>query len=328
MKTLEGLALMALLMAASAPRSAAPAESQEEALDRVRLSADILARWSPHAEDGGAELRAVLAKLGPEALAAAAKAESPAEVDAAVFSRLGPLAFGDNNSDLVYFPLTPCRLVDTRLIPAGPSPLAAGTPRSFDAHDSNLAAQGGSAAGCGVPDPDPAALAVTITAVNPQGAGNLRAYGASASAVAPTASVLNYALPGSGLNLANTTILPLLQTSLSPFEFTIRADVSTVHVVVDVVGYFLSPLRTPLVCQTVSDSFPVHPNSSYGSHSPLCPAGTTLTGGGVVATSSSIRILRSNADATSHRWRCTAANEGSTAGYLTCEARCCSTPGR
>src|SRR5687767_4579740 len=145
-----------------------------------------------------------------------------------------PQALGDDDSDLVYFPLTPCRLVDTRNTPTGPVPIAAGTAVPFEANN-DLGAQGGEVAGCGVPQNDPAALAVTITAVNPQGPGNLRAYPAGV-ATPPNASVVNYALPGSGLNLANTTVLPLLQDPLEEHEFVIRADASAVHVVVDVVG--------------------------------------------------------------------------------------------
>jgi hypothetical protein len=328
MKMLERLALMLMAaLAAGPPRMAAP---QDEAWERARVSAEILARWSPGLEDGGAELRGVLAKLSAERLAAAAQAKSPADLGTAVFGRPGPLALGDSDSDLVYFPLAPCRLADTRNTPTGPVPVAAGTARPFDANN-NLAAQGGAAAGCAVPQADPAALAVTITAVNPQGPGNLRAYPAGA-ATPPNASVVNYALPGSGLNLANTTILPLLQDVASVDEFAIRADVSAVHVVVDVVGYFLSPGRAPLACQTLSARGTIAANNISTVDSPACPAGTAPTGGGGhVVSDPDVSLYRSEPNETTGTgWTCTARSNAAGAYLmgLECSVRCCSTPGR
>jgi hypothetical protein len=240
-----------------------------------------------------------------------------------------PQALGDDDSDLVYFPLTPCRLVDTRNTPTGPVPIVAGTAMEFEANN-DLGAQGGEVAGCGVPQADPAALAVTITAVNPQGPGNLRAYPAGA-ATPPNASVVNYALPGSGLNLANTTILPLLQDSTNVYEFAIRADVSTVHVVVDVVGYFLSPQRAPLVCQTLSARGHIAADSVSTVNSPACPSGTALTGGGGHVTSDpNVLFIRSEPNASGAWWTCSARSDaaGTYLNGLECSARCCTTPGR
>jgi hypothetical protein len=308
--------------------AAAGPAAGSEAPDRARASAEVLARWSPRLPDGGAELRGVLPELSEKALAAVAKAETKAELNAAVFGRSGPLALGDDNSDLVYFPLTPCRLVDTRNTATGPAPIGAGTAQQFDANE-NLGAQGGEPAGCGVPSVDPAALALTITAVNPQGPGNLRAY--AAGATPPLASAVNYALPGSGLNLANTTIVPLLQDSANAFEFAIRADASTVHVVVDVVGYFFSPMTAPLECFTTT-TLATLPVSVGGTNvSVTCTAGTTLTGGGCNTnlTNDNIVVYRSEPNSTGTGWTC------GVRSFLTQQwpnfeatARCCATPGR
>jgi hypothetical protein len=326
MKSWHTTLLSGALLAATGP---VPSARAQEALERVRLGAEILARWAPRLEDGGAELRGALPKLSPERLAAVAKAESTADLRAAVFGKGGPLALGDDDSDLVYFPLTPCRLADTRNTPTGPVPIAAGTGRQFEANN-NLGAQGGEPAGCGVPQTDPAALAVTITAVNPQGPGNLRAYPVG-TAAPPVASAVNYALPGSGLNLANTTMVPLLQDPSNAFEFAIRADVSTVHVVVDVVGYFLSPLRAAPPCVTVSNRATIPVGFSLTFSTPTCPAGTTLTGGGADTNLASrdVRIHRSEPNASGAHWTCGARNFLATEWTLfDCSARCCQTPGR
>ena len=68
---------------------------------------------------------------------------------------------GDQNTDLVYYPITPCRNVDTRN--AG-GPIAGGTARQFNA---DIAAAQGGTAGCGiVASTDASAWAMNITVVN------------------------------------------------------------------------------------------------------------------------------------------------------------------
>jgi hypothetical protein len=240
-----------------------------QALDSQAVASELVTQWMSALPDGGAELRAALKKASPSTLAAMREAGSVSALNAALFGSSAtviPQVIGGAASDVVFIPVTPCRLVDTRSATAGI--LVAGVARDFDANGANLSAQGGSATGCGVVDPDPPALALTITAVGAAGAGNLRAW-ATTGAV-PNASVVNYALPGSGLNLANTTIVPAFQNVANVNEFTVRADVADVHVVVDVVGYFNRTdlgLRylagdggggavdldvSPVVCQTAS----------------------------------------------------------------------------
>ena len=61
---------------------------------------------------------------------------------------LGLNALGDTQADLVYTPVTPCRIIDTRL---GGGIMAANTTRDFLVTGTDYSAQGGSATGCGVP---------------------------------------------------------------------------------------------------------------------------------------------------------------------------------
>ena len=140
---------------------------------------------------------------------------------------------------LVFSALSPCRVADTRLSSEGV--LAPGAARNFHVAGtaSDFAAQGGIAGGCGVPGfaaglPQVRAVVLNVVAVNPQGAGNLRAW--AADQAAPNASVLNYAqVPG--LNIANGVVVKLRQDSEGQ-DLSVRADVSATHVVIDVVGYF------------------------------------------------------------------------------------------
>lgn len=296
--------------------------------DRGAVVAEIVGRFRGATDDGGSELQRALAKASTELLVKASDADSMAALNKALFARGdGPNALGSDNSDLVFFQVTPCRLVDTRL--AG-GIMGSGTTRDFDSNGPNLASQGGSATGCGVNDPDPAAIAVTVTAVNPQGAGNLRAFPSGAGA--PNASVVNYALPGQGLNLANTTIVPLQQSGANLNEFTVQADVSATHVVIDVVGYFYSPLVTPLQCTTVSNSVAVanggQINWPPGLQSGTCPANYTLTGGGNQYTGGTTGMFWWNSYPEAGQWVTAGANTTGAGVNVTVFGVCCRVPGR
>jgi hypothetical protein len=86
-------------------------------------------------------------------------------------SGLGLNSLGDTQADLVYTPVTPCRIIDTRI--AG-GPLAVGTPRNFFVTGTDYSAQGGSPAGCGVPHGPATAAVINLAAVNATGLGHLR----------------------------------------------------------------------------------------------------------------------------------------------------------
>jgi hypothetical protein len=138
---------------------------------------------------------------------------------------------------LVYTPVTPCRLIDTRL--AGGT-LAAGTVRDFKVTGSGHQGQGGNVAGCGVPAGRATAAVINFVAVNPVGPGNLRAWAYAEPPVPPpTASILNYASVA-GLNIANGIPVPICDPSLTTcsFDLRVQADTSNTHLVGDVVGYF------------------------------------------------------------------------------------------
>src|SRR5256885_16998335 len=66
-----------------------------------------------------------------------------------------PDVLGDSAADLSYTPVTPCRILDTRIVGG---PIAAGGQRNFLVTGTNLSSQGGSATGCGVPTAGTAAV--------------------------------------------------------------------------------------------------------------------------------------------------------------------------
>ena len=150
---------------------------------------------------------------------------------------LGPLTLGDSSRQLIYTPVAPCRIVDTRV--AGGS-LAAGAPRDFRVTGTGLQGQGGSPAGCNVPIGPATSVIINFVAVNPVGPGNLRAWAYTEPALAPpNASIVNYtSVPG--LNIANGIAVPTCDatTTTCSFDLKVQADGNGTQLVADVVGYF------------------------------------------------------------------------------------------
>jgi hypothetical protein len=139
---------------------------------------------------------------------------------------------------LGYYAVTPCRVVDTRLIGAGPgTPMLGDETRTFRMRDTTLSYQGGAAGGCGVPSEALAAM-VNIVAVSPSGPGHFKVW--AHPLPAPAASTLNYGAVA-GLNaLANGIAVPLCDARIHPClaDLVVFNRLSLSHLVVDVVGYF------------------------------------------------------------------------------------------
>jgi hypothetical protein len=118
-----------------------------------------------------------------------------------------------------FYPLTPCRAVDTRTTAA---PLLANTTQTF--------AVGGE---CGVPT-DATAVAVNLTAVNPGDTGDLRLYPTGQNL--PQVSSINFS---TGKTRANNAVVGLGTGG----GINVRCDMTppspaSTHFVLDVAGYF------------------------------------------------------------------------------------------
>ena len=155
--------------------------------------------------------------------------------DLAIFEQMN-LSFeeviGDNDKDLVYTPLNPCRLIDTRF--GGNGILNAMTTRSFSVNG-NTSSQGG-AANCGVPDgaTEPPAVVLNITSTESTSIGFMTIWPSGKSR--PNASILNF---NPGQNIANSAIVTT--TTLAGInEISVYVDAPT-HLIVDVMGYFSAP---------------------------------------------------------------------------------------
>lgn len=143
-------------------------------------------------------------------------------------SLLHAKALGDPAADLVYTPVVPCRIIDTRVV-GGPF-AAGGQTRNYHAFltSGTFATQGGAASNCAIPA-NPAAAALNITTLG--GGGFLTAWRFNTSM--PQASTL---IPAA--TVANGAIVPLCQPNCAA-EFSVFTFGA--NLVIDIVGYFKAP---------------------------------------------------------------------------------------
>ena len=180
-------------------------------------------------------------------------------------------ALGSLNADLVYTPLQPCRIVDTRV--SGGAIAANGT-RSFKAVNSaNFTAQGGSATNCGTLGLAASAVALNVVAVTPSSGGYATVFPFGTSQ--PLASSVNYTAGA----VVNTAIISAIPNPLQASDFTVYTFAQA-HYVIDIVGYFAPPVTTALECTGTFVSQSVAGSSPFDIQVPNCPAGYTLTGAG------------------------------------------------
>jgi len=209
------------------PKNAAEVEGQRSAAEGIVTESELLMgrRFDP----------AYRARLIERLAAVRADASATRSGEASTS------ALGDTSADLVYTPLTPCRVFDTRISGGA---LVPGVPRSFlIAGTERFEAQGGKAGGCGLPLGPATAVVLNLVAVAPSGGGNLRAWAANDPAPAPPlASALNFGKV-SGLDaLANGLDLPICDPAAAgascSSDLLLQAYGSSTHVVGDVLGYF------------------------------------------------------------------------------------------
>jgi hypothetical protein len=186
---------------------------------------------------------------------------------------------GDTTDDLVYTPVVPCRILDTRSFGGT---FGNGETRNYHAYltSGTFATQGGAASNCGIPA-NPAAVALNITVLTTTaGAGFITAW--PFNVARPLAATLNYY--AAGQQVGNGALVPLCQPNCAA-EFSIYSS-GAVDVITDVVGYFAAPVASALQCtQVASASTPIAVSSDTLVALPSCAAGYTRTGGNCSGTS-------------------------------------------
>lgn len=238
-------ALAVVQPALAAPEEEAQAAQRGEALQQI--ISDLEERSVRPVEKSRVEKDAkrILSRLTAEQVEALASGDDLVEVTAAVEAPEGDQApvqgvfanaVGDAESDLLFVPVAPCRLLDTR---QGGGIIAAGTTRSFRvAGTAGFEAQGGKSGGCGIPigasSPVAASVMVNLVAVDVTGKGNLAAW--EFGQPEPLASSINF--QRIDMNIANGLIVPIAGVSSQAADLSVKANVAGAHLVADVTGYF------------------------------------------------------------------------------------------
>lgn len=283
-----------LLLASAASQAANPVTSQDtQYTPRGRAVHAIVLKWAPHVQEAyktspsawARSMASTFAKADLKALEQAAlannfevmtsrlldSAPSQLAMNKTLATAATPAALGDAASDLVYVPVTPCRIIDTRV--AGGA-IAANTTRSFDVTaTTTYASQGGAANDCGGTGSAGsfAAAVINFTVVSPSAAGYITAFPYLASQ--PLAATVNYT---AGDIRGNLAIVKLDQSSAAD-ELTVYSFAQT-HLVADIVGYMITPAATNLDCVSTSVlSSAIAANSTNFFNNPICPAGYKAT---------------------------------------------------
>ncbi|MFZ5636552.1 MAG: hypothetical protein ACOY82_08180 [Pseudomonadota bacterium] len=226
-------------------------------------------------------------------------------------------ALGDLGQDLVFTPITPCRIVDTRF--AG-GQIAAGQTRSFNAAgQSSYAGQGGNAGNCGMQTEVPTAVALNVTAVVPAGAGYATVF--PYNTTRPDTASVNYATGA----IVNNAIIAKVPNPPASFDFSIYTFAASDYVV-DIVGYFAPPRATALQCLDTSyATVTINAGATGQATAPACATGYTSVHLDCESSSWFMPIVYSTQKGGG---LCGARNGGTTSATLSAARRCCRVPGR
>ncbi len=151
-------------------------------------------------------------------------------------------AVGELDRDLVYTPITPCRVLDTRPSQGGPGPRTSGSTTAFDAVAASFATQGGSATNCNIPQ-GAAAMAGSFAMLSASSFGFVTLW--AVDTPQPTAATGLFNPTSQQALNSSSAIVPLCAaaTCTGGKEFNVYVVGSTLDVTFDVTGYFMPPTR-------------------------------------------------------------------------------------
>ena len=232
-----------------------------------------------------------------------------------------PDALGATQNNLVYTPIAPCRVVDTRGAGARQGVIPANGSRNFDLEaEAFTSGQGGTGPCAGLPAFSYYGWAVNVTVTGYTAVGGLKAWGFGGTE--PNASIINYAA-GSGA-LANGLILTGCYACAD--DITVKAFSAATHVIIDVIGYF-QPAGVANATYTRLAGTPVviSAGSSGGVYGAACPAGTQLIGGEVTHPGIDTTVAEFN-QLDADQWRAYMINREATSRTVTVYSRCMDVP--
>lgn len=330
------LPLVAIVSAASA--------ANKERSPRGQLVHQIVVKWGSHVQEAyrlnvgewASDMVPVFAKANLDTLRRAANAptfdsmndaflansERSAIAQNRLMSKSGEVGtrdLGDTTKDLVFVPVNPCRILDTRL--AGGA-IAANTVRGIDVTAvTDYSFQGGAANDCGGVGAAGsfAAAAINFTVVSPGTAGYITAF--PHLGTQPVAATVNYA---AGSIVGNYAVVKLDQSAAAN-ELSVYSFAQT-HLVADIVGYYttaVAPATAPLALEcneVVSTAVTIGANATNNVFSPACAAGYTKVAVQCRPGSFDLRLAGSWTD------HCNYFNAGAASATANAAAKCCRMP--
>lgn len=218
-------------------------------------------------------------------------------------------ALGDLAADLVFTPITPCRIVDTRVTA---DRLGAGATRNLDASNvgGNFTSQGGSNTNCGIPA-NPAALALSVTGLNNTTTGFIRVFPFDGTSTQGSPVPLNTV----NTTATNDMIVPTCQGCTQ--ELKVFSTANT-HYAAFVTGYFMAPVATPVqfTFSVLSEPLVLAAGAAGTAFSPACPAGYSFVSTNCYANSYGARLVGARQGICDYQN--SAAGEISVQAYNTC----------
>jgi len=230
---------------------------------------------------------------------------------------LDPLALGSTTSQLVFTPIPPCRIADTRFRPGGP--LFPFVTNTFDlTTDAFGKAQGGQTSCPGLPSFSFYGWSVNLTATNYSTSGFLQVWPYLGSI--PATSILNFGPPLPAI--ANSSTLTGCYGCAN--DINVRSSVTT-DLILDVYGYFEIPtgFTTGVVTFLAGTTTSVAAGNYQRVNGGSCPAGTHVIGGAQTNSSSSTNtILTSDHNIDGALWYEYVKNTGTSTATVTVYSTC------
>lgn len=218
-------------------------------------------------------------------------------------------------TDLVYTPVRPCRVLDTRAVGTDGYVRARRTRSFVAAQPFDFATQGGEPGDCNLSSAHAWAVALTLTVVAPASAGYATVY--PFGGTQPMTASLTYEADA----VVTSTIITAVAGASEWADLTLFSFADA-HYVADIIGYFRPPYESRLECEeTMPTSAVILPGQTGTVAASACPLGHWGTGTNC-ATDGNMPLL-SNRNGV-----CQAINDGASAGTLSASFTCCRVPGR
>ena len=227
-----------------------------------------------------------------------------------------------DTEDLVFTPVAPCRIADSRVAFGGPGPLANGTVRTLDVDSTrtSYANQGGSTTNCGltgIGSDDNVVLALSLSTFSQSAAGFVTMFRFGTPNPAPFA-VSQWFQAG----VINTSTVFVATDCCFVKDFNIFVSGANTEYALDIVGYFARPRTELLDCTTVtgvSTALPANSANTLGP-APACASGFVRVSLFCGTSTNSNRILGTSGSG------CFNANESASAATVTTSSVCCRIP--